>query len=724
MEHNESENKIRREVQLNAEKAKLEEVIKIINDEMLKNISKRKKIVKYIKEYREKNIEEYEDDEDKVAEYFDHEKFVNEEAYKNVDRKLKELTVLHESPYFGKVTFYDNELDDEQIIYIGRFGLTPEENYDPVVIDWRSPVASLFYAGKFGSAVYNAPLGSIPVDILSKRQFIVKKSILKGMFDSEMDVKDEILQMVLSGNAGEKLKDIIMTIQSEQDDIIRQPKDTTVVVNGVAGSGKTTVALHRVAYLLYNYRDTLQDKVLILGPNSIFMEYISTVLPSLGEVGVKQTTFADLAMDILNIDNIMNLKDYMEKITNNDGTFISRIVHKNSKEYIDKLDNIADEMNKSYFKMQSVRFFDKVIVDCSEISKMFNEYFIDLPLFRRSKKVKRILFSKIQDERNERVRKIQLEFKNSIENMSKEEREISENQLDFRRRLKIREVIEEVIKIKKDLSDWIDNPDITYIYQKYMNVQNAVLTYDDLAPILYLKIKLEGYKLKGEIKHVVIDEAQDYSFLQLYVISEITKCQSMTVVGDVNQRIIPSEDDSLSMMRLNEIMPSKDVKYFDLLKSYRSTREIMDYANNYLSVKQDMPFVRDGLEVTEEKVKDIDALIQKVMNRLDDIKEKGYESIGIICRNMEETNYIGNLLAQKRYIKIMDNDDIKYKGGEIIIPSYYAKGMEFDAVIIIDTDAHKMKNADNLMYIMATRALHELYVYKYADFYKQKISRK
>lgn len=558
------------------------------------------------------------------------------------------------------------------------------------------------------------------MDILSKRQFIIKKGALKGMFDSEMDVKDEILQMVLSSNAGEKLKDIIMTIQSEQDAVIRQPKDTTVLVNGVAGSGKTTVALHRVAYLLYNYRDVLQDKVLILGPNSIFIDYISTVLPSLGEEGVNQTTFADFAMDILGIDHVMNLKDYMEKIINNDKAFISQLMYKNSMEYIGELDKAVDEINKSYFKIQEVKFFDKVIVDSREIWRMFNEYFTDLPLFRRSKKVKRILFSKIQDERNERVRKIQLDFKNCLGNMSKEECEINENQLDFKRRLRIREVIEEVMRVKKNLSSWIDNPDIIWIYRKYMNIGD-VLTYDDLSPILYLKIKLEGYNLKRQIKHVVIDEAQDLSYLQLFVIREITKCQSMTVVGDANQRIIPLKG-TLPMMKLDEILPLKNVKHFDLIKSYRSTSEIMKYAESYLKEKHDIPFVREGARVSEEKVNNIHELTDKIINKLDDIKEKGYESVGIICRNMEETNYIGSFLAQKRYVKIIDNEDIKYSGGEVIIPSYYAKGMEFDAVIIIDTHVHEEGDDDNIMYIMATRALHELYVYKFVDFYKQKIS--
>lgn len=706
------EKEIKKEIQFYAEKEKLEETVEIINKEISDYISKRKEIIKYITDFREKNIEEYRDDEDRLVEYFDHERFVKEEAFKTIDRRLKELTVLHDIPYFGKITFNDKEFDDEEIIYIGRFGLTPAGSFEPVVVDWRSPVSSLFYAGKLGDAHYNAPMGSIPVDITSKRQFIIKKSILKGLFDTEKDVKDEILQMVLSGNSGEKLKDIIMTIQEEQDNIIRQPKDVTVVVDGTAGSGKTTIALHRVAYLLYNYRDTLQDKILVFGPNSIFMEYISTVLPSLGEVGVMQTTFADFALDILKLHTVVDLKEYMEKIILNDKKFISEIIYKNSKEYIVKLNEIIENTNKNYFNIKDVKFDNTIICDSLKIKMMMGEKYIDLPLFRRSKKVKRIIFEYIKEERNERVKEVQIKFKEEMEKLNKDESESDSNELDFKRRLKIREVLKKAIKSKNSVNMWINNPNIVDIYVNNVGIQSENLTYDDLAPILYLKIKLEGYKLKGEIKHVVIDEAQDFSYLQFDVIKELTRCQSMTVVGDTNQRIIPT-DSEVSMVKLSDILSEKKVQTFDLFKSYRSTKEIISYANKYLTNKKQNPLVRNGEEVKEEKIYNDCELKDKIMITLKSLKEKGYESVGIICRTIEETRYIGRLLKDKIYINVMDNEDILYKGGEVVIPSYYAKGMEFDAVIIIDTKENDHYEEDKLMYIMATRALHELYVYKY-----------
>ena len=264
------------------EQAKLDNTLEIINGEMLKYLEKRKVVTKYILDARKKYIEEYKDDEDQVIDYFDHENYVKEEAYKTIDKRLMEFTKLKENPYFGKVTFKEDDNIPEEI-YIGRYGLTLEDSYEPVIVDWRAPIASLFYKGSLGEATYNTPVGEMNADIIGRKQLIIKKSQLKGVFDSAVDVKDEILQMVLTENSSDKLKDIVMTIQKEQDEIIREDKNRVVVVNGVAGSGKTTIALHRISYLLYNFRKQFGDKVLIFGPNDVFMDYIAQVLPSLGE---------------------------------------------------------------------------------------------------------------------------------------------------------------------------------------------------------------------------------------------------------------------------------------------------------------------------------------------------------------------------------------------------------------------------------------------------------
>ncbi|MCM8710695.1 AAA family ATPase [Clostridium sp. SYSU_GA19001] len=702
----EKELSIEKEMQLNVEKQKLEEVISLINKEILNYVEKRKDVSNYIQDYRKKVLEEYRDDEDKVIEYFDHERFVKEEAFKTIDRRLKELTILLSAPYFGRVDFKEENFEGVDTIYVGRFGMTPEGEYEPVVVDWRAPISSLFYTSRLGENSYMAPAGRIDVNILLKRQFIIKKGKLLGMFDSALDVKDDILQMVLSGNTTSKLRDIIMTIQEEQDNLIRQPKDKTIVVDGVAGSGKTTIALHRVAYLLYNYRDTLQDKVLILGPNSIFMEYIGTVLPSLGEVGVRQTTFRDFAIDILGISNVMNFKDYMEKVLKNDKEFISEIIHKSSMDYVKELDDFITKLDDEYFKVQSVKFYDKVVADKEEIEKLFKDYYKNMPLFRRSKKIKRIIYLKLRDVRDEKVRKIQKEYNEKISKLSKSELEIHETSLNLMRKIQIREVISEVMRAKKELT-WINNADCLELYNEFNGYKK--LTQDDLAPVLYLKIRLEGLRIKEETKHVVIDEAQDYSAVQFLVIKELTRCSSMTIVGDSNQRLLPLKGIT-PMLGIEEILPALTVEYFKLDKSYRSTKEIMEYANKFLKDNRIVPLVRNGEAVIEETISSEEELIDKIYDALHKLQQKEYENIAVLCRDLEETDRIGKVLKEREHVKVIDREDIIYTGGIVVIPSYFAKGLEFDAVILVQDT--KREGESKLNYVMATRALHELRVFK------------
>ncbi|MBC8062782.1 MAG: AAA family ATPase [Clostridiaceae bacterium] len=704
MKNMEFELQVQKELEKEMEKSKLAEVLDIINSEILINEGRKKQIAEQILYYREKVLEEYRDDEDKVAEYFDHERFVKEESFKVIDRKLRELNVLKEIPYFGRVDFKDVEYEDEDVIYIGRFGVTPEENLEPVVVDWRSPVSALFYTGRLGESSYNAPMGNVPVDILKKRQFIIKKRSLLGLFDSEMDVKDEILQMVLSSNTNEKLKDIIMTIQQEQDDIIRQPKYGTVVVDGVAGSGKTTIALHRVAYLLYNFRTSLQDKVLILGPNNIFMEYISQVLPSLGEVGVNQTTFTDFALDLLDVDVIMGLKEYMEKIINADEVFIGTTLYKTSSKYIEELDKYINDLNQEYFKYKDIILEGKVAINKGEIERLFNESYKSMPLFRRNGKIKRIIFSRIKDVRDEKVREIEKEYKDAILSKTKEELELIETQLKYNRKNKIRELIKRIIEVKRNLT-WLEPKGVENLYNEFNN--NELLTIDDLAPMLYLKTNLEGMKYNKEVKHVVIDEAQDYSELQFKVIKELTGCSGFTIVGDRNQRILPIEGE-LAMTKLRTIFKETEVMDFKLNKSYRSTAEIMKYANKYLTEEKVIPLVRQGKEVDEIITNNSSQLKERLLVKIQELKDSGYLSIGIICKNLVETLRISALLKGETEFKVFQKEDMSFGEGVMLIPAYFAKGLEFDSAIIIQNEKDKVN--DKLSYVMATRALHELSV--------------
>ena len=710
---------LKKQLEFNIEEEKLKDACGIISEEIIKYIQKRKEITKYILEYRKKVIEDYRDDEDMVIEYFDHEIYVKEEAFKTIDRRLKELTALKSAPYFGRIDFSEEDYGINKM-YVGRFGVTPENTYEPLIVDWRAPVASLFYTGALGKAFYDAPKEKILVNILAKRQFIIKKEKLKGMFDSALDIKDEILQMVLSSNAGEKLKDIIMTIQKEQDDLIRQPRTKTIVVDGVAGSGKTTIALHRVAYLLYNYRKILQDKVLILGPNNVFIEYISTVLPSLGESGVKQTTFRDFAFDILELEEVMSLKEYMENVLSGEKEFTRDIMYKNSIEYKNFLDDAVEKLDNEYFQIEDLYFINELVLSKKEISEMFNIHYKTMPLFRRSKKIKRIVYSKISNARDEKVRLIQKEYEKSLSSLPKEEREFKINDLDFNRRLKIREVIKEVLNLKRKIT-WLENGNCVELYNKINGYKK--LTENDLGGILYFKIKLEGIKMSEEIKHVVIDEAQDYNQLQFLVIKELTKCTSLTIVGDSNQRLIPF-DGILPMHDIKNILTSCNVQEFKLNTSYRSTKEIMEYANKYLHAEPIVPIVRNGEMVTEKLVASEDELKKFILQKIEDFKSKTYENIAIICKDIKETEEIFKLINGTFSVKMINKEDAVYHSGIVVLPSYFAKGLEFDAVVMVldetsDTGEHKADNLkgeykqeDKLRYVMATRALHELHVVK------------
>ena len=697
----------KKDIEFLVEEKKLEEVSNILNEEMLSYINKRKFVTQYILEYRKNAVEEYKDDEDKLIEYFDHERYVKEQAFTTIDKKLKELTILKESPYFGRVTFNDLEFDQKDTLYVGRFGVTPEGSYEPVIVDWRAPVASLFYHGSLGEASYTSPDGPIKCDIEGRRQIIVKKGELKGVFDSAIDVKDDILQMVLSNNSSDKLKDVIMTIQQEQDEIIRKERTSNIVVNGVAGSGKTTIALHRVAYLLYNYRKELEDKVLILGPNGIFMEYISQVLPSLGEVGVKQETFASFALKEMDSElYIMSFDKYLEKILSEDKEFIEDAKYKNSYEIIKDLDNLVKEMDKDYFHVEDVKYFGDLVISKEEIEEMFNKHYEYMPLFRRSEKIKRIILSKIKDKRDEKVWELNEELRKEKEKLTPEELLIEENNLEFRRKLRIREIVKEVMDSRAKLDSWISREDVLDIYDRF-NGNKKEYTINDLAPILYLAIKLEGKKATKDYRHVVIDEAQDYSPLQFKVVRELTGTKYFTVVGDVNQRLIKYSD-LAPMMELGKIFDDVNPEIYNLNKSYRSTYEIMEYANKYLDEDRIIPIVRHGKPVEEIEFHNNEELSESIIESLKEFSNEGLESIAIITRDKEELEKVYNLISNKVHLVKFDNEDVLYKGGNVIIPSYFAKGLEFDGVIIVDNGSSKDENEDLIKYIMSTRALHRL----------------
>lgn len=699
----ELQEELEKQIQLAMEEERLKDTIEIINEEILKCIEKRKDITKMILEYRKNILDEYKDDEDKIIEYFDHESYIKEESFKITDRKLKELTILKNSPYFGKVTFREEDYGIEDI-YIGRFGVTLEDSFEPLIVDWRAPIAAIFYNGTAERAHYNAPDGKVEVSLLGRVQYIIKKGKLEGLFNSSVDVKDDILQMVLSKNSSEKLKDIIMTIQKEQDEIIRQDRNRTIVVDGVAGSGKTTIALHRVAYLIYNYRKLLENKVLILGPNRIFIDYISNVLPTLGETGVFQSTFLDLALELTTVDEVIDMKEAMERILSGDDKFHKDILYKKSMKYQRDLDSLVEKLEAEAYKPKDLLYNNKIIVEALTIEKMFKEDFSTMPLFRRAKKIKRILFSKLKDARDEAFRNLEAEIAKEKEAIPKEDLIFHINDIEFRRKLRLREIIKAVILAKESLS-YLDEKCIEEIYNSFNGEKD--LTEEDLVGILYLKIKLQGLKVKGEIKHVVVDEAQDYSLLQFEVLRSLTNTKSMTIVGDSNQQMIKGLEGSSLWDLKNKY--EEEVELVRLNRSYRSTKEIMEYSNKYIKDTTIVPMVRTGESVKNLRASDNEDLKNKILAQVEELKQDGLENIALITRNLKEAKEVYQLINSEVFVKLMEKENSHISEGVMVMPSYYAKGLEFDGAIII-TEEEEEKAIDKLMYIMCTRALHRLVV--------------
>lgn len=653
----------------------------------------------YLVDYRKQMIEENKFDEDKPLDAFDHEMFAKEESYKSVLRRINELQDLIDSPYFGKITFSEGQGPEE--FYIGKYGFIDEKKFEPVIIDWRAPIATLFYHGGIGGAAYQTPNGRNEAEILARRQFIIKASELLGMFDSEVEVRDEILQYVLSSNAGEKLKEIIMTIQKEQDEIIRfQPKGVAVV-NGVAGSGKTTIALHRVAWLLYNYRKKLEDKVLILGPNNIFMEYISQVLPTLGETGVRQNTLHDFILELLEEPelDILPQEDFLEAVTDGDEDLFQDAEYKRSGAWIEVLDRYIADLEKSWYPVRDVTFSGQVLMSAAEMKQVLTEDFAYMPLLPRALRIKRIIINRMREVRNRQMQAINKKYKDLRKRA--DSGQIMNEDLELACWQEIRSLIGRVMEFREQIT-YLGKGSIREIYQARNTMR--ILTHEDLVPLLYLKHRLKGVKLGYEVRYLVIDEAQDLSLNHFKILRTITGCSSATIVGDINQRLIPWTD--AGFLNLEEVYD--EVRMFELNKSYRSTDEIVKFADSFL-LDARSESLRHGDPVTEEQTRDLKSAVPLIKEQYARMKQEGIESVAIITRDIDMAQDLHNLLRNELYYKFIRTEDGVYSSNTLLLSAFLAKGLEFDGVILVDSGQIRPR-PDLVKYIMSTRALHRLHV--------------
>ena len=588
---------------------------------------------------------------------------------------LQKLYKIQNNPYFGRIVFSDGINKDN--VYIGITHVT-DDNNNYYVHDWRSPICNLFYDYEVGKASYMAPMGKIEGEITLKRQYTIKDGRLLHIFDNNTNIDDELLQEVLASADNDKMKNIVNTIQAEQNTVIRNTDDKNLIVQGIAGSGKTSVALHRIAFLLYKMENLNSNNVLIFSPNKIFSEYISNVLPELGESNTMQTTINDfLDMEIKEFRHVETFTAFIER-SYQDREDYEFIKYKQSDRVYDDIDEYINSM------CEKARFLDDLFMrdysyTKSELDYMLNVRYEKFPLgerikfmaekisennfngsISRSKKIMRELYDRINIERD--LVKIYIDFFNS-----------------------------RYSKIKKDIS--------------YIKNDKDMLHYDDACLYVYMKCKLYGYNYNTYIKEIVIDEAQDYSLGQLKLISKIFRNASYTILGDINQTINPYYRYE-SLEDIKKILP--DSKYIELTKTYRSSEEIVEYSNRVLGLNHVTAIRRNKPVPVDEVVEG--ELNSQLRHDIEECKLHG-KSIAIITKNQDECDKIYKMLSDTGISKI-DNSSKKFNRKFIVVPVYMAKGLEFDSVIIYTDKNNKYtKDEKYLYYVAITRAQHKLIVY-------------
>ncbi len=602
-------------------------------------------------------------------------------------KHLQNLYRIQDHPYFGAITF--KEKNDENKIYIGITHVEDEEKNKYLVHDWRAPICSMFYDYEIGKAKYLAPEGIIEGEITNKRQFNIKDGELVRVFDNSINIDDEMLQEVLTEEANDKMKNIVNTIQQEQNAIIRNITDNNLIVQGIAGSGKTSVALHRIAFLLYKLNNLNSNNVLIFSPNQIFTEYISNVLPELGESNTLQTTFNDFLSS--------NLNEYksVETFT----SFIERYYK-------------YKENNK---KLVTYKQSDKVISDIDLFMKQF------LKELKFDKKIENHDFELSVDELNyllkDRYQKLLL--KDRIDAIAdkicrdfykgrhtKKKQLISLLYKSLNVEIDLKKIFKQFFKSEIFINSFCGN------LEEY-EINNAVnkkeIKYEDACIMVYLKGLIEGFNYRGLIKEIVIDEAQDYNILQYVLLRKIFRKSNFTILGDVNQTINPYyKYDSLK--KIANVFDN-ETAYLELTKTYRSTPEIIEYTNKILG----LTFVsairrennRDVLFRTEEN-----NLKELLVNDIKYLKKDNF-TVAIITKTDDEALEIYHILKDVIVdIDLLDNATQKFNKKMVVIPSYMAKGLEFDAVIAYTKKDNKYKESEKyLYYVTCTRAQHQLIVY-------------
>lgn len=625
--------------------------------------------------------------------------------YEEEEHKILLLEKMIKSPYFARIDFKFDDEDEFEKIYIGRSSLRKNSYQEMYVYDWRSPIASVFYRFMTGEAFYDAPCGRVTGELNLKRQYEIKNGTLEYFFDSDVQIVDEFLRQLLSQNTTAKMKAIVETIQHEQDVVIRDMENDLLMVQGVAGSGKTSIALHRAAYLMYQGLQTKlsANNIMIISPNSIFEQYISNVLPELGEDNVISSVFEDILSELLNGRKIQSRNDFLENlIVNSKYKEISRnsIEFKTSSFFREILDQFLIDIPRQWIEFEDVYYEGKCVVSGQILKDK---------ILGRPETPLGIKLEQLEDYILEQI------FGTGKGRGHKEEKNLIKQEIQKFIKIDIVELYKILFSNEAYFYSLLQNSNpsqnIKNIW-KYTkeNLEADSLYYDDAIAIAYLYLKIYGTNKYKNIKQVVIDEAQDYYPLQYEIFNFLFSKAKFTILGDMKQTLAKKEDISF-YEQIQKILNKKKSSLIMLDKSFRCTNEILNFSLKFIEQSSQIKsFNRNGDSPKVYIADNSEIFIDEIVKEIKLCQEKGFQSICLICKTEKNSTYLFNKIKHKLDIQLIKNGSVSDLQGVFILPVYMSKGLEFDAVLICDADSQNYHDEDdkNLLYVACTRALHKL----------------
>ncbi|NDV82929.1 helicase [Bacteroides sp. 51] len=586
-------------------------------------------------------------------------------------------------PYFGRLDFREKGQESSVLpVYIGIHTFYDPKNKVNLIYDWRAPISGMFYDSELGAASYQSPTGEIIGEILLRRQYRIRNGRMEFMIESSLAVHDEILQKELSVNADDKMRNIVATIQREQNKIIRNEDAHVLIIQGVAGSGKTSIALHRIAYLLYAMKGDLTSKdILIISPNKVFADYISNVLPELGEENVPETTMDQILSEVL--ENKYKYQTFFEQVAElldkPASGFIERIQYKASFDFVSQLDRFILHIENNYFKAVDVRLTKYVTIPAGFIDEQFRRF---------NRYPMRMRFEIMTDYILE-----MMGIKYQI-TVARAERNALRNEI------KKMFAANNDLQVYKEFFEWAGRPDM------FKMRKNRILEYADLAPLAYLHIALDGKKGQTCVKHLLIDEMQDYSPVQYKVIQKLYSCRK-TILGDAGQSVNPYGSSNADLIQKSFVTG----QIMKLCKSYRSTYEITDFAQKIRMSKDLEPVARHGEQPRLINYKSREKEIYGIIDLVAAFKATESRSLGIICKTEQQAKELAECLKGViEDIYFLSSSSSAFVNGIVVTSAHVAKGLEFDEVIIpqVNSENYSSEIDRGMLYIAVTRAMHKL----------------